>query len=113
MKIRFYNRDLRWFADVPSYIEQGGTEDELEMVSGADAWLEYLSSGNDNVFLELSEQPLQEKLNLYSKDEFGATYIAHSFREEDINHTLWLCPVTLFVFGKYPDVIYYRILNKL
>lgn len=38
-KISFYNRDGRWFADLPEYIAQGGTEDECEMVMDADSWL--------------------------------------------------------------------------
>lgn len=110
MKIRFYNRDGRWFADLPHFLEAGGTEDDCEMVAGANDWLDILSGYKDSVTLEISPNtPLQEQLHMYSSDEFGATYIAHEYKEETINHQLWLCPVTLFVFGEYPAVLNYRV----
>lgn len=106
--IRFYNRDGRWFADLPEYIEAGGTEDDCEMVAGADEWLEFLSKGKDNITLTIStHQQFSEKLNLYSKDEVGGTYIAHEYKEESVNQVVWLCNVTLFVLGCFPDIIYY------
>lgn len=113
MKIRFYNRDGRWFADLPAYIEAGGTEDDCEMVAGADVWLKLLSKGKDTIFLEIStDAPLQEKLNLYhtDNDENGAYYIAYEYKEESINHQLWLCAVTMFLFGEYPHTIHYKLL---
>jgi hypothetical protein len=110
MKIRFYKRDTRWYAYLPEYLEQGGAEEECEMVAGADEWLDYLSKNGDSVTLELSDtRPLSEKIVLYESDEFGATYIAHTYKEEDINQVLWLCPVTVFVFGNYPSTINYYV----
>lgn len=106
--ISFYERDGRWFADLPDYIEAGGTEEDCEMILGADEWLEKLSCGKNRITLKLSTIPLREELNLYHKDNSGATYIAYRFEEEDVNHVIWLCPVTLFVFGEYPQTIYYE-----
>lgn len=112
MKIRFYRRDTRWFADLPAYIEAGGTEEDCEMVSGADTWLDMLSNYQDSVTVSISDKsPLNEFLVLYNKDEFGGTYIAHSYKENDVNHVLWLCNVTLFIFGQFPDKIYYQTSN--
>ena len=34
--IRFYNEDNKWYADLPDYINAGGTKEECEMVLGAD-----------------------------------------------------------------------------
>jgi len=80
----------------------------------ADDWLDYLSNKGQEITLILSnKQPLQEKINIYEKPdnlEDGATYIAHSYKEEDINQVMWLCPVTLFVFGEYPEIIYYKVI---
>ena len=78
--IPFYNRDGRWFADLPEYIAQGGTEDDCEMVAGADSWLDFISQGKDKIFLNLSTSPLRNRLTLYDSDEFGATYITLSLR---------------------------------
>ena len=108
MIIRFYNRDGRWFADLPEYIAAGGTEDDCEMVAGADAWLDMLSPSDDNIWLEISESPLKECLKLYSEDEDGGTYIAHEYNEEPYNSMVWLCNVTKFLFGKFPPTIYYQ-----
>jgi hypothetical protein len=38
----------------------------------------------------------------------GAVYEAKYYKNVYFNHSLWLCPVTLFVFGSYPDKIYYK-----
>jgi hypothetical protein len=113
MVIRFYkDEDRRWYADLPEYIEQGGTVEECEMVAGADDWLDFISENSEAITLALSDQDsLTEKIVLYESDEFGATYIAHTYKEEDINQVLWLCPVTLFVFGNYPSTIYYHVIK--
>ncbi len=112
--ITFYKVQDCWYADLPDYIENGGDMEDLLMVSGADKWLDILCNNGLNVTLEISStEMLQEKLllieepkNLYD----GAFYIANSYKDEDINHILWLCPVTLFVFKEYPKVLNYRIL---
>lgn len=110
MKISFYKTQGSWFADLPDYIEQGGTEADCLMVAGADTWLDKLSGGKDTISLLISDKgPLREKMERHEEDEFGATYVAHTYEDEDINHQLWLCPVTLFVFNKYPKTIYYEI----
>ncbi len=111
MKIRFYNRDGRWFADVPSWIEQGGTEDDCEMVCGADLWLDYLSKYTDSITLELSKEPLNESIHIYHKDKMGATYIAHEFQGEAMNIQMWLCNVTIHVLGEFPPIIHYKIIK--
>ena len=83
------------------------------MMAGADDWLDFVSEKREAVTLALSDQSsLSEKIVLYESDEFGATYIAHTFKEEDINQVMWLCPVTVFVFGNYPKEIYYHVIKE-
>jgi hypothetical protein len=83
------------------------------MVAGADDWLDYISGYRDAVVLALSGQDsLSEKIVLYESDKSGATYIAHTYKEEDVNQILWLCSVTLFVFGHYPKEIYYHVIKE-
>ncbi len=112
MLIDFYKRDNRWFADLPQFAPLGVTEDDCEMVAGADAWLDIIAQGEDTVSLRLEEHDFAnaEMLQLETLDDFydGATYRICSWRGIDYNHLcLWLCPVTLLVFGKYPMRIYY------
>ena len=111
MKIRFYCRDGRWYADLPEYIEAGGTEEDCEMILGSDYWLDLLALGRDSIYIKLSLNPAQEKIIRLEKDDFGATYIVKSYKGEEINHKIWICPVTLFLFGEYPETIYYELYN--
>ena len=111
--IRFYCREGKWFCDIPEYIASGGTEEDLQMVSGADIWLGMISNYKDNIILKISDSEiLNEKLNIYEEDEYGATYIAHTYKDMDINHILWLCSVTHWLFGNYPQIIYYELYNN-
>lgn len=110
--IRFYNRYGKWYADLPQYIEEGGTEEECEMILGADTWLDELANDRDGIHIEIStDEPLGEELVLYSKDDSGGTYLAHEYKGEVINHVLWLCNVTLWLLGEFPQVIYYKLKN--
>jgi hypothetical protein len=113
MKLPFYKKEGRWYADLPEYIHAGGTEADCEMVAGADTWLDFLSNNGTNITLEIDHQePLSNKITRIGIDDFGATYIAHEYNEEIVNHVLWICPVTLFVFGEYPETIYFQIVNE-
>ncbi len=116
MNIKFYKEDSgRWYADLPDYIAEGGTKEDCEMVAGADLWLDVLSQGENEITLRLETEPFEsaEKLTLDKTDEgfpeFGAYYRIGTFQGIDYsNLILWLCPVTLFVFGHYPKEIFYK-----
>lgn len=103
-KIRFYNRDGRWYADLPEVIEAGGTEENNEMVSGANTWLDILSGNADTITLDVSDtEPLDEKLTLVQNSGGGADYI-----DVRSGHKMWLCEVTEFLFGHLPVNIFYQ-----
>ena len=109
--LRFYIKEQKWYADIPEYIGAGGTEEECEMVAGADEWLDIISEIH-NVTVKISDtHPLQEKLVLHEVLEVGAVYIAQTYEGEAVNREMWFCPVTLFLFDKYPDIIYYEIVK--
>ena len=42
----------------------------------------------------------------YSNLLYGADYDATGF--EDFHRSVWICPVTLFVLGRYPKYIYVK-----
>lgn len=107
-KIRFYRDENRWFADLPEWIENGGDRDDLEMILGADEWLDIIYNNEESVILNLSITPLRNKIVLNQADDAGGVYIAHEYNEEIVNHVLWLCAVTKFVFGEFPETIYYE-----
>lgn len=78
--------------------------EELAMVGGADELLDSL----DNKFVRLQMvDPAAAKITLskIEEDECGATYLCKS---KNYNDRVWICAVTLSVFGEYPQNIYLK-----
>lgn len=109
---KFEKEESGWFIDLPEYIEMGGTKAELQMIAGADTWLDKLSNNGNHLKLVISDDDssrLKRQLILSetcTDETGGAIYYAFE-TEESSPHQLWLCDVTLFVFGEFPKSIYY------
>lgn len=109
IKLRFVKLGTKWFVDLPLY---EGDVNDMQMVFGADTMLELYSGGRREYEIGLrtdesdciSEANAGESAELIKlrEDADGATYFVKSrlYRDE-----LWLCPVTKYVFGEYPDTI--------
>jgi hypothetical protein len=98
----------RWYIELP---EWQGSKDEIEMVAGADMMLEVMSEGNGYVWLLLSEEPFENADQLKFirnaiEIQNGAFYNLETFKGIELNLEMWLCDVTKFVFGSFPNVIY-------
>ena len=106
--------DGGWYIDLPSWT---GAHASLAMVAGSDLLLDHLLEDGNRVEVEVvkSDEPLEE----YEGDKRffrckqidvslfgGSTYEVYGV--EGFNHTIWICPVTLFVLGEYPKFIYIR-----
>ena len=94
-----------WYIDLPDY---PGPKGDLAMVAGADDMLDYLAKGKKRVEVEMSEQPFEGALALertkMGEPGGGAYY-------KPVNHAIqsvWLCDVTLFALGQFPEKIYFR-----
>lgn len=122
---RFYKEDGRWYIDLPEYIEAGiGTKGNLQMVAGADTWLDNLSNNTEEVTLKFSNYTFDGYQDSMIKAMIaygGAAFADVTADELDTGmwymttseHELWLCPVTKFVFGGYyPNSIFYSVINK-
>jgi hypothetical protein len=112
-----------WYADLPEFLEAGlGSRANLMMVDGADTFLDLLAKGSTRITLQISSQPFQGwqtkmhkiKIGLNSSllqlighapVDYGAYYKVTQMNGEAYNHQLWLCPVTEYVFGNYPQEI--------
>lgn len=112
MNIRFYKTEEdKWYADLPRWIEEGGSVEELEMVSGADVWLDVISCMKKEITLQIDTQRFKnftDKL-LYigdCPDHVEGTYITYPEHFD-----MWLCGVTKWLFGNYPQAIYYKIVK--
>jgi hypothetical protein len=94
-----------WYIDLPDY---PGPKGDLAMVAGADDMLDYLAKGKKSVVVEMSEQPFTGALVLEQTkvgEPGGGVYY------KPVNHAIqsvWLCDVTLFALGKFPEKIYFR-----
>lgn len=117
MRRRFkFEKEMEgWFVDLP---EWEGSKADLQMVMGADTFLDILCEGEWVVWLTLSDEPFEgaEILELrsfgiepsYEDTEQGAWYKLQTYRGIEFNMDMWLCEVTRFVFGHLPNTIYYK-----
>ncbi len=107
--LKFYkDPDNRWYVDLPDF---PGEKAELEMVVGADTMLEIIAEGNDAVMahFDLNSYKGAEQLVLQEiHEQGGATYLLKTYRGVDLNLQMWLCDVTKFVFGNFPEIIYFN-----
>ena len=129
--LSFYKEAGIWYADLPAFLEAGlGTKANLMMVDGADTFLDLVSNNQGKATLKLSTEEFEDadaKLNKirigmnkglldnigHALVDYGAYYYVDSFKGETINHQLWLCPVTEYVFeGGYPETIFIKLINN-
>ena len=111
---KFYKENTgRWYVDLP---EWEGEKAELEMVSGADLFLDLLSQGEETVNVTLSTVSFEGSEVLEMKYlgtlegwemGTGAWYKLISYLGLEYNLDMWLCDVTKFVFGSFPENIYF------
>lgn len=117
VKKRFYQEaDGRWYIDLPEYIKAGfGTKANLEMIAGADLLLTNLADGRPELFISFNETPFEGyTVHLKRSSDYGYDHILDPDEDPggwyDVmgeNRSLWLCPVTLYVFnGCYPPNIF-------
>ena len=114
---RFYKEEGKWYVDLPEFIQAGGDKAALEMVFGAD---EFLSNncviGKDEVVMDIAtsanadnwDARMSKLVKASNKLESGAFYIVQGNIHEP-SHVMWLCDVMEYVFGKFPDVIYFLV----
>lgn len=121
MELRFVKDDTLWYFHSPEYLAENGEDSrgDLLMVAGADVLLDQLARGKDYVDIQVDVTPIKgtgiitcikqsvDNDNLSS----GATYLANGRIFTDFQ--FWLCPVCTYVMGGYPDVLYFKQLNKL
>lgn len=92
-----------WFAELPDYIEEGGSYGDLQMIQGADLFLDFIGENKNRVKLTISDQP---SVHL----DRSLSYIGDgNYIDEVTDHRLWLCPVTIWLLGYYPEYIFYKI----
>ncbi|BAV05725.1 hypothetical protein SAMN05421788_108129 [Filimonas lacunae] len=108
-EFRFYKTpENRWYIDLPEWTESISA---LEMVEGADTMLDKASNNTNECFLELGLEPFENADVVVLAESLqdsvgGGYYFMETYKGEKIDHTMWLCEVTEFVFGHLPEKIY-------
>jgi hypothetical protein len=109
----FLKEEDKWYIDLPDYLEQGGRKEDLKMVAGTDDLLTLIARGKKQVTVTMDTQPFEGAdvlglIELCDQPMGGGYYIMYKCRGREINKRMWLCDVTLFVFGDIPERIYIR-----
>ena len=107
-----FNReaDGLWYVDFPNWPFD---HHNLLMVAGADELCAFLSDDNKFAYVDVIPAEKEEDhpgyAKLIQKEHSltgGSTYEVTGL--EGFTRDIWLCPVTLFVLGKYPKYMYIR-----
>ena len=113
-----------WYYDFKHW---GFDHHNLLMVSGADNLCEFYANGKDEVTVDIiaSKKMLDENKtadydmycaentkfsSIIDKILYGRTYTNATVDKDGELHiiTMWICPVTLFVLGRYPKYLYIK-----
>ena len=110
---RFIKEGRDWYIDLPEYLEQGGSKGDLQMVEGADKMLDMIAKKTDTVYLLIDEKQFHNADMLYLIERCdpyigGGYYLLPVFEENEVNQKMWLCAVIEFVFGRVPEKIFIK-----
>jgi hypothetical protein len=112
-RYRFYKTEEdKWYIDLP---EWKGTQEDLQMVAGADILLDKFSNNATEVTVELSDR-YKDRLNggNYALLKLERTFTKGQGGGGDYKYqgeSIWLCDVTKFIFKKFPLYIVFRVVE--
>jgi hypothetical protein len=105
------NAQNEWYLQLP---EWNGDPEDLQMVEGADQWLDLIAGGNTSLEITIDNKPFAqaEMLTLLRlKDDNlggGGIYYLEHYQGVKVALKLWLCQVTAFIFGEIPQKLYFK-----
>ena len=110
-KLQFnHEEDGLWYVDFPGWPFD---HHNLLMVAGSDEMCAFLSDDNKFTYVNVIPSDKEENHPGYAKliqGEHSLTggSVYHVTGLEGFDRDIWVCPVTLFVLGKYPKYIYVK-----
>ena len=113
LKITFKKIKSNWYCDIKGWPKEFFAN--TLMVGNASALIDNLSDNKDEVTFNIiiankEKENLKPKYWELVKTNSNLTSGAYyNIDPDNLTESLWLCPVTLFVFGKYPKYIYFRV----
>ena len=114
-EVAFTKIGRKWYCDVPGFPKE--LFEHTLMVGGASKFLEYYSRGDNKIKATIkiaNEMDVRHFCGsrLYKN---SSTLTGGAFYKDpsgNFNEEIWLCPVTLFLLGKYPERILIYKINK-
>lgn len=109
---RFYKTPKGdWYIDLP---EWKGDPEDLQMIQGADEWLDLVGSSNEVVLcisdIDFDDAEFMTLIRLGEPNlGGGGNYFLETYKSKPVNLKIWLCEIVDFVFGQYPQRIYFAV----
>lgn len=106
-----FKKEDGWYIVLPDY---PGPKEDLQMVYGADTMLDILSGHRDQVSISTQvvpwNKPIYKLRKLIIPEVFnvGGEWYSLFFRGNV--YAVWLCDVTKYVFGEFPNIIQFKVL---
>ena len=114
-EVRFIKVRGKWYCKVPGFPK--ALFEHTMMVAGAANMLEYYSQGDDEVTVQV-RIPSKNEYDAFCGfrlEQTSATLTGGAFYKDSglfSDDEFWLCPVTLFLLGRYPKQIYIYKVHK-
>lgn len=113
-KYRFYKEGNNWYVDLPNWT---GAKSDLLMIGGADDMLDILSNNGTQVLVLISRTDFEGASLLEFKAPAtdmgeGAYYMLNEYEGKTLNLSVFLCDVTLFVFGEFPKQLFITVVER-
>jgi len=107
MILNFAKESGLWYVVLPEWT---GDKSELLMVQGADTFLDFIAAGKSKVGVDVeTETPAKAVEGWLTLILEKQTAGGGDYRVLGLEHKMWLCAVTKFVFdGKLPKKLYFR-----
>lgn len=113
--VSFSKINGKWYCNVPDFPKE--LFENTMMVAGAAKLIEYYSQGDTEVRAHIKVAKAYEEKYYCGmalvRNSFSLTGGAFYTSNADVSHEeLWLCPVTLFLLGRYPERIFIYRMHK-
>jgi hypothetical protein len=113
---KFGPKKDRWYIDLPEWT---GPKANLELVAGAEDMFELLSKGKERISVSFCDK-LEDMfttpnavaphvvLRHLGGGDYSVNVTTDVYNSDEFPKEIWLCSVTEFIFGAYPEYMYIR-----
>ena len=113
--VSFIKIGRKWYCEVPNFPKE--LFEHTLMVGGASKFLDYYSRGESKIVATIRATTAKEEKFFGGSrlHKISSTLTGGAFYKDprgNFNEEIWLCPVTLFLLGKYPERILIYKINK-